>query len=159
MPVLRTPLRVSLWEMQLEITLNEKMYTDYNHYKICCSNPSGSNPIIAVHLGYHDYEEAIEDRSVAGIQEIIRNCQHFFDRVEEVLDRSRNELSFQDKFHLRLLKREVQFCLKWKDHKGYLFAQVDFLDGLQKSLPMLFGSEDILRLVRSTHPHGTPRSL
>ena len=86
---------------------------------------------------------------MAGVKEIIRNCQHYYERVEELLNKSGSELNSRDKFYSRLLKREVKFCLKWKDHQGYLFPEANFLDGLQTTLPKLFGSEDILRLVRS----------
>ena len=112
------------------------------------NNAPETNPKHAVQLGYHDYEEAVEDRTVSGIREIVRNCQNFFDRVEELLSRSGDELSPKEKFYSRLLKRETKFCLKWKDHQGYLFAEVSFLHGLQTSLPKFFGNEDILRLVR-----------
>ena len=113
-------------------------------------NLLGCNPKNAVQLGYHQHEEAVEDRTVDGIRRIIQKCQEFSDRVTDLLN-SANELSSKEKLYSRLLKREVQFCLKWKDHKGYLLAEASFLNGLQTSLPRFFGSKDILRLVRENN--------
>ena len=95
-------------------------------------------------MGLHSYEEEIEDRTDDGLRKIKEKCREFHDRATPLLAESGG--SKKENFFLRMLDREVRQCLKWKDHKGYLFADGAFLYGLQTSLPEFFESSDVQKL-------------
>jgi hypothetical protein len=63
-------------------------------------------------------------------------------------DPGSDDLETKEKFYVKLIDHEVSHCLKWKDHKGYLFADVSFLYGLQTRLPQFFGDDDVQKLVK-----------
>ena len=109
-----------------------------------------TSPSEATSLGIHDYNEEVEDMSVQGLKNILEKCQHFKDISSQILNNKSfvQLLDFKDKFHLKILHREVEECLHFSGHKGYLLAQGSFLFGLQTTLPNSFGRDTHFKLVR-----------
>jgi hypothetical protein len=103
-----------------------------------------TNPNQAIQSGLHNYTEEIEDRTEDGVRKIHDKCKQFHEEATSLLAETGDDN--KEKFFLKMLEREVRQCLKWKDHKGYLFAEGAFLYGLQTSLPNLFESSDVLLL-------------
>ena len=108
-----------------------------------------TSPSEATSLGIHDYNEEVEDMSVHGLKNILEKCQHFKDLSSQIINNKSyvRHLDFKDKFYLKILHREVEECLHFSGHKGYLLAQGSFLFGLQTTLPNSFGRDTHFKLV------------
>ena len=118
--------------------------------------------------GNHSCFEHSEESSEAGLRSVPETCR---DRVEQILKEDQpkkcrefrvraeqilkeDRLDERTTFFVKMLQQEVGKCLDWKDQKGFLFASISKIDGLQIWLPELFGSDD-QKLVRNLKKNKT----
>jgi len=53
------------------------------------------------------------------------------------------EFDFREQYYLKILEDETRMCHKGVAYKGYLLPPVDFLTGIQTTLPRFFGDDNI----------------
>ena len=109
------------------------------------------NPNEAIWSGIPNYAEKYADESVDGLKKILEKCQHFKDQSSQILNDKAviKHLDSKTIRYAKVLHLEVDSCLNFSHHKGYLLAQVSFLYGIQTSLPNFFGKRIPLPLVRT----------
>lgn len=77
------------------------------------------------------------------------NCKSFKRRAESLLKGEDDDISLSDKERhaIKLLQHEAEICASGMRHKGYLFAPVNFKNGIQISLPTKFEEESFFAVV------------
>ena len=96
-------------------------------------------PDQAIGSGIQNYTQKYADKGAEGIKKILEICQHFKDRSSQILNDKTiiKHLDSKTTHFVKVLHWEVDGCLYFSGHKGYLLAQVSFLYGIQTSLPNL----------------------
>jgi len=83
--------------------------------------------------GFNVHPGELDDLSLDRFQGIEAKCEHFRDRADELLRQKENELQVREKRWVKVVKREAELCYDGSKFKGYYFAPVNFMGGIQTS--------------------------
>jgi uncharacterized protein (DUF885 family) len=67
-------------------------------------------------------------------------------RAQRLLSGDNLNLNAKEEYFVNLLLREIDACVRGFPFKGYLFADIDFMQGIQTDLPNNFRSRGFFRM-------------
>ena len=105
-----------------------KLFSDYTEWKLSVF------PEYASEVGFHQFDAHLSDASVSGAARTAEECRRYKERAEEMLKTVHDKKSAH---YLRLIQRQGQVCSDGEKYQGFLFAQVNYREGVQFSLPQL----------------------
>ncbi len=94
--------------------------------------------------GFNLYPGELSEWSPQAFAELEAKCLHFGDRADEMLRQDKFD-NLRDKRYVKILKFETSFCQNGAKFKTFLLAPVNFMSGIQSSLPQIFKLDGYLK--------------
>lgn len=88
--------------------------------------------------GFNVHPGELDDLNLERYQSIENTCRDYHNRANEILNRRGNELQVRQKRYVKVVEKEAGLCAEASNAKGYYFAPVDYMGGIQSSLPRSF---------------------
>ena len=95
-----------------------------------------SQPLQASRSGYHEYDGYLPKRSMAHFEEQRLQCEEFHTRCQSLLKNVK--LTSSERHYINQVIYDANACVESFKFKGYLLADLTFMDGVQTYIPVLF---------------------
>ena len=113
-----------------------KLFDEYFEWK------KNQFPMASYDYGLDHQSTKLGDESKIGRDERLKGAQKFNQEAQKILE---NAVDSQQEFYLKMMIHETGLFIKNYDLNGQLLAKINFMEGVQTSLPQTFGGKNQLR--------------
>ena len=117
----------------------QKLFDDYLTWKF------QQNPLVGSYFGFHEYDALMPTRGLDVLERQRIGCQEFLNESDKLIKTSKN-LTSSELHSIKQILFETDQCVRGFEFKGFLLAEISFMDGVQTVLPKLFRRKSMFKL-------------